>query len=155
MRAPVEFEAVDRGRAPAGWSGTERVCGLPIQKAAFDNIEMHLKGDNLTRAWGSNRGWNFRFLKPVRLEPGHRYCFAADVLVGDQRKVEVFVFDEAETWHWRVANYFGQSVEGSGWRRVEVETSGCVGEGPSRFRLDRAKSTSAFGVANAEVCRIE
>lgn len=152
MKAPVEFEIVDRKKPPTGkWRRVKRIKTLSLSDARLYDISP----DEVTVSkliGTADKPPGVQFSDTLDLPPGKRYVVCFSVRVEGTQTVQVIVdggsgFDAAP-------RYETECVEDGEWREFEFEITESVAGREARLWLAPRLDGGPTGIRDVSVCRV-
>jgi len=154
LKAPVDFEIIDRPKPPRRWTLGQPVGELlSLRDAVKKNIDEMVCSETSFRGVASTNE-PYVILSVNRDFPaGQRYYLAFEILSSDGHSCQIAI---GRGWGFEAEGYYPVRARGcSGWRRMEVElTSRLAGRFINAVRIRPALRRGLVGVRNVQFYRI-
>lgn len=149
MRAPVEFEVVDRPRPTPYWS---RAAGdgqkLSLARASLDGLTKTVCTDDLFEGEALNEEPYITFAEEMNLTPGPRYLLCLDLRAEGRHTWQLFI--DGDDWAEKPA-YVIDSEGAGAWQRFELEITS---QKRGYIRLVPTTAPGAIGLRNVSIRRV-
>jgi len=153
MRAPVEFEVVERPRPSPYWQQSVAVVRpLSLAKAYVQGIGASRKDADTLEGLAQDDDPTVVFAETIRFPEAGRYCLGLELRVTAEHCWRVAVYDADSLG--AVGSYTIAATGYEGWRRFEVELTSMVLGQRIRLRIDPSMAAGPIGLRNVGFRRI-
>ncbi len=153
MRAPVQFEIVERLRPSRGWSVVEpALAPLSLRRATVRDIVVQERGRKLLRGSVSGGEPSILFAEELELPEGPRYLLGFEFASDSGRDCQIRVsHPDSEKDGTR---YRFRAAACRRWRRFEVEITSAVSGRRAAVQLDPAGKTGRIALRNVGIHKV-
>ncbi len=151
LRAPVEFEVVEKARPTPYWRELGPAAGLSLAKAQVQEIQKSRCDETLMLGRALSDKCGVLFTERLNLAHPGRIVLSAELQTRGRHQWQVFLDTEeqpAET-----PTYVVDSDGRGGWQRFEVEITGS--KGAERLRIVPTRKPEAFGIRNVRIAGVK
>lgn len=151
MRAPVEFEVVDKPRPSPYWHEVTDAVSLSLVKAEVQDIEKSACSEVLMTGKPLSDKCGILFTERLNLAHPGRTILQVEMQVTGRHQWQIYL--DTEDQPTEVPTYTIDSDGHGGWQRFEVEITGS--KGAERLRIVPARMGVKFGIRNVRIAGVK